>query len=129
MSLLAFQTPPAPRWPLAAQAAIALAAPIAVMSLVGLPQLGFVAGAGAFTVLFKSALPPVDRARTLPIIALLLVASGAASAVAVIGLVPARHAAFQRGTHRMLGTIVGAVLGMVTGLLHPRPASGVSRAG
>lgn len=30
---------------------------------------------------------------------------------------------------RVIDTIVGAVLGMVTGLLHPRPASGVSRAG
>src|SRR5690606_12892413 len=39
--------------------------------------------------------------------------------IAVIGLVPVRKAALQRGTHRMLGTIVGAGIYAPLALLHP----------
>ena len=41
------------------------------------------------------------------------------SAVAVIGVAAARRAAFQRGLHRMLGTVVGAGLYIALALLHP----------
>ncbi len=41
------------------------------------------------------------------------------SAVAVIGVAAARRAAFQRGLHRMLGTVVGAGLYLALALLHP----------
>lgn len=41
------------------------------------------------------------------------------SAVAVIGIAAARKAAFQRGLHRMLGTVVGAGAYALLALLHP----------
>ena len=59
---------PAPRWPLALQAGVAMAAPIALFSLLGAPEVGYRAAAGAFIVLHASALPPVERARLLPVI-------------------------------------------------------------
>jgi len=41
------------------------------------------------------------------------------SGIAVIGVVAARRAAFQRGLHRMLGTVVGAGAYALLALLHP----------
>lgn len=41
------------------------------------------------------------------------------SAVAVVGVAAARRAAFERGLHRMLGTVVGAGLYALLALLHP----------
>lgn len=41
------------------------------------------------------------------------------SAVAVVGVAAARREAFQRGVHRMLGTVVGAGLYALLALLHP----------
>jgi hypothetical protein len=41
------------------------------------------------------------------------------SGIAVIGVAAARRAAFQRGLHRMLGTIVGAGVYALLALLHP----------
>ncbi|MFS0852927.1 FUSC family protein [Microbacterium sp. 179-I 3D4 NHS] len=41
------------------------------------------------------------------------------SGVAVIGVAAVRRAAFQRGLHRMLGTVVGAGLFLLLALLHP----------
>ncbi len=41
------------------------------------------------------------------------------SAVAVVGVAAARRAAFQRGLHRMLGTVVGAGVYALLALLHP----------
>jgi hypothetical protein len=66
-----------PRWPVATQAAISITVPIAVMSLVGMPQLGFQAAAGAFTALHVSSLRPRERAKVLPFVALVLVAATA----------------------------------------------------
>jgi hypothetical protein len=58
-----------PRWQLGLQAAIGMSVPIAVMTLFGQPTLGFIAGSGAFTVLFAGSAPVVDRVRVLPFIA------------------------------------------------------------
>jgi uncharacterized membrane protein YccC len=41
------------------------------------------------------------------------------AAIAVIGVAAARRAAFQRGLHRMLGTIVGVGAYALLALLHP----------
>lgn len=41
------------------------------------------------------------------------------SAIAVIGVAAARRAAFERGLHRMLGTVVGAGVYIALSLLHP----------
>lgn len=41
------------------------------------------------------------------------------AAIAVIGVAAARRAAFQRGLHRMLGTVVGAGAYALLALLHP----------
>lgn len=94
MSLFAFAPSPGPRWPLALQAAICIAAPIAVMTLIGQAPLGYVAASGAFTVLYAGSAPVVDRARVLPVVAAALLVSaalgilGAGNAVVVsIGVV------------------------------------------
>ncbi|MFF7291531.1 FUSC family protein [Microbacterium sp. NPDC008134] len=75
MSLFAFAPSRGPRRPLALQAAIGIAAPIAVMTLAGHAPLGYVAASGAFTVLYAGSAPVVDRARVLPIVAVALLAS------------------------------------------------------
>ncbi|MCM3781166.1 FUSC family protein [Microbacterium hydrocarbonoxydans] len=84
MSLFAFAPSRGPRWPLATQAALGIAAPIAIMTLLGQPSLGYIAASGAFTVLFAGSAPTVDRARVLPFVATGLIAS-AALGVAVSG--------------------------------------------
>ncbi len=77
MSLFAFAPSRGPRWPLALQAAIGIAAPIAVSTVLGQAPLGYVAASGAFTVLYAGSAPVVDRARVLPIIAVSLLLSAA----------------------------------------------------
>lgn len=80
MSLLAFGPSRGPRWQLGVQAALGMAVPIAVMTLLGHPTLGYIAGSGAFTVLFAGTAPVVERARVLPFVATgltLCAASGA----------------------------------------------------
>ncbi|MGO1921441.1 MAG: FUSC family protein [Microbacterium sp.] len=84
MSLFAFAPSRGPRWQLGLQAAIGMAVPIAVMTLLGHPTLGYVAASGAFTVLFAGAAPVVDRARVLPIVAAGLILSGASGAFAAV---------------------------------------------
>jgi hypothetical protein len=69
VSLFAFAPSRGPRWPLALQAALGIGAPIAVMTLLGQPALGYVAASGAFTVLYLGSAPAVDRARVLPLVA------------------------------------------------------------
>lgn len=69
MSLFAFAPSRGPRWPLAMQAASGIGVPIAVMTLLGQPALGYVAASGAFTVLFVGGAAVVDRARVLPLVA------------------------------------------------------------
>lgn len=68
---------PAPRWPLALQAAAAMVAPIVVFTLLGMPELGYRAAAGAFVIIHASALPPAERARLLPLIGAGLLAAAA----------------------------------------------------
>jgi hypothetical protein len=82
VSLFAFAPSRGPRWQLGLQAAIGMAAPIAVMTLLGDPTLGYIAGSGAFTVLFAGAAPVVDRARVLPLVAAGLALSAALGALA-----------------------------------------------
>lgn len=81
MSLFAFAPSPGPRWPLATQAALGIAVPIAVMTLLGEASLGYVAASGAFTVLFAGSAAVVDRARVLPFVAAGLLASAALGAL------------------------------------------------
>ena len=69
MSLFAFAPSRGPRWPLATQAALGIAVPIAAMTLLGQASLGYIAASGAFTVLFAGSAAVVDRARILPIVA------------------------------------------------------------
>jgi hypothetical protein len=77
VSLFAFAPSRGPRWPLALQAAIGIAAPIAVSTVLGQAPLGYIAASGAFTVLYAGSAPVVDRARVLPIIAVSLLLSAA----------------------------------------------------
>nr|WP_307376096.1 FUSC family protein [Microbacterium sp. W4I20] len=69
MSLFSFAPSRGPRWPLATQAALGIAVPIAVMTLLGDASPGYIAASGAFTVLFAGSAPAVDRARVLPLVA------------------------------------------------------------
>lgn len=77
MSLFALAPKRGPRWHLATQAALGIAVPIAVMTLLGEPSFGYIAASGAFTVLFAGTAPVVERARILPFVALGLVGSAA----------------------------------------------------
>lgn len=77
MSLFALAPKRGPRWHLATQAALGIAVPIAVMTMLGQPSLGYVAASGAFTVLFAGTAPVVDRARILPFVAAGLIISAA----------------------------------------------------
>lgn len=77
MSLFALAPKRGPRWHLATQAALGIAVPIAVMTLLGEPSLGYIAASGAFTVLFAGAAPARDRARILPFVAAGLIVSAA----------------------------------------------------
>ncbi|MGF2948980.1 FUSC family protein [Microbacterium alcoholitolerans] len=73
MSLFAFAPSRGPRWQIGLQAALGIGVPIAVMTLLGQPVLGYIAASGAFTVLYATSSPVVDRARILPLIALGLI--------------------------------------------------------
>ena len=75
MSLFALAPKRGPRWHLATQAALGIAVPIAVMTLLGEPSLGYIAASGAFTVLFAGTAPVIDRAKILPFVALGLIVS------------------------------------------------------
>lgn len=81
MSLFALAPKRGPRWHLATQAALGIAVPIAVMTLLGEPSLGYIAASGAFTVLFAGTAPVIDRARILPFVALGLIISAALGVV------------------------------------------------
>ncbi|MGW9627954.1 FUSC family protein [Microbacterium sp. NPDC055521] len=68
MSLFAFGPSRGPRWQLGLQAALGIAVPVAVMTMLGQPMLGYIAASGAFTVLFAGSLPVVERAMMLPFV-------------------------------------------------------------
>lgn len=82
MSLFAFAPSRGPRWQLGLQAAVGMAMPIAVMTALGHPTLGYIAGSGAFTVLFAGAAPVVERARVLPFVAAGLIVCASLGALA-----------------------------------------------
>lgn len=80
MSLFAFGPSRGPRWQLGLQAALGIAVPIAVMTVVDQPMLGYIAASGAFTVLFAGTLPVIERARMLPFVGTALVVCAALGA-------------------------------------------------
>ncbi|MFD4960448.1 FUSC family protein [Microbacterium sp. NPDC058389] len=82
-SLFRLAPAPAPRWPIGLRAAIAMAVPIALMSLLGRPDLGFQAATGAFVALYGTHLPVIERVRVVPFVA------GALAAAAVLGALAA----------------------------------------
>ncbi|WP_062200402.1 FUSC family protein [Demequina salsinemoris] len=65
------------RWPLGLQAGFTLAAPILIATALGDPQLGFLAGTGAFAALYLAGAKHIDRARFVPVIGAMLLASAA----------------------------------------------------
>jgi uncharacterized membrane protein YccC len=68
-SLFRLAPAPAPRWAIGLRAAIAMAVPIAAMTLLGRPDLGFQAATGAFVALYGTHLPVRERARVVPFVA------------------------------------------------------------
>ncbi|GAA1469300.1 hypothetical protein GCM10017607_17680 [Microbacterium thalassium] len=76
-SLYTMRPAPGPRWPLALQAGLSVATPIAVMTFAGLPEVGYQAATGAFTALHVAQLRPGERAKVLPLVAALLIGSAA----------------------------------------------------
>ncbi len=80
--LLTFRESPV-RWPIAVGAGLAIGVPIAILTLLGQPQLGLIASTGGFTALYLSNRSRRERAVLLPIIALgLVVAAAIGAAVA-----------------------------------------------
>jgi hypothetical protein len=77
--LLTFRESPV-RWPIAVGAGLAIGVPIAILTLLGQPQLGLIASTGGFTALYLSNRSRRERAVLLPIIALGLVAAAAIGA-------------------------------------------------
>ncbi|WP_062462647.1 FUSC family protein [Demequina soli] len=61
-----------PRWPLALQAALSMALPVAIGVASGHASVGLIASSGAFACLYASDRRPLDRVRILPIVATVL---------------------------------------------------------
>jgi len=76
-SLYTLRPAPGPRWPVALQASLSVAGPIAVMTALGHPEIGYQAATGAFTALHVAQLRPGERAKVLPFIAAGLIAAAA----------------------------------------------------
>jgi hypothetical protein len=68
------------RWPIAVGAGLAIGLPIAILTLLGQPQLGLVASSGGFLALYFSNRSRRERARLLPLVGIGLIASGALGA-------------------------------------------------
>lgn len=92
-SLFTLRPAPAPRWPLALQASLAIALPISAATLVGHPEVGYQAATGAFAALYASNRAPVDRIKVVPLVgaglfvaALAGVWAGPSPALTIIGL-------------------------------------------
>jgi len=81
-SLFRLAPAPAPRWAIGLRAAVAMAVPIAVMTLLGRPDLGFQAATGAFVALYGTHLPVLERARVVPFVAGGLIVSAILGALA-----------------------------------------------
>lgn len=69
--------PPGPRHWIATRAALSMGIPLAVLTLVGRPDLGLMAGTGAFLALFVAGAAAAERARVLPVIGAALFACAA----------------------------------------------------
>lgn len=73
---------PHPRWPIATQAALAMALPVGLFTVVGQPMVGLQAAGGAFTALYLASATVRERAKALPLVGLLLLACAAAGTAA-----------------------------------------------
>ncbi|SJN11760.1 putative integral membrane protein [Leucobacter sp. 7(1)] len=67
-SLFALPAGPGPRYWIAARAALSIGIPLLVCTLLGRPDLGLQAGAGAFVALFAASAGAAERAKLLPIV-------------------------------------------------------------
>ncbi|GAA2010933.1 FUSC family protein [Microbacterium ulmi] len=92
--LVAIAPAPHARWPIGLQAAFAMAVPLLLFTLLGLPEVGLQAAGGAFTALYAAACSAKERVRVLPFVGAGLIASaalgtvaGADPVVAVVGLI------------------------------------------
>ncbi|KUF08512.1 FUSC family protein [Leucobacter sp. G161] len=73
--------PPGPRRWIATRAALSMGIPLAVLTLAGRPDLGLMAGTGAFLALFFAGAAAAERARVLPVIGAVLFACAALGAL------------------------------------------------
>jgi len=76
VSLFAFGPSRGPSWQIGLQAGASMVLPIVVMTILGNPQLGYIAGSGAFVALFGRAFPVAERARVLVFVTAGLIVSG-----------------------------------------------------
>jgi Fusaric acid resistance protein-like len=100
--LFTFRDSPVRR-PIAVAAGLAIGLPIAVLTLLGQPQLGLIASTGGFTALYFGNRPRRERAALLPFIVLGLVAAGA------IGVAEAWSTALSLVALFLL-TVVGSII-------------------
>jgi hypothetical protein len=91
------------RWPIAVAAGLAIGVPIAILTLLGQPQLGLIASTGGFTALYLSNRSRRERAVLLPIIALGLVLAAVIGAAVAWSIVLSLVALFVL-------TVLGSIL-------------------
>lgn len=84
-SLTTFGPSTGGRWPLALQAALAMAVPIVALAASGRSDIALLAATGAFTVIYGGWLRPRERARFAPVVALALFVCAAAGVLAAAG--------------------------------------------
>ena len=80
-SLVELAPGPGKRHWIALRAALSMGVPLALLTLVGRPDLGLQVSAGAFLALFFAGNPATERARALPVIGAVLLACAAAGSV------------------------------------------------
>lgn len=73
--------PAAPRTSIALRAMLSLAVPLALMTLLGHPEIGLQAAAGAFVSIYAASLGAAERAKVLPFVAVALLACAALGAL------------------------------------------------
>lgn len=76
-SLFALPAGPGPRYWIATRAALSIGVPLLALTLLGRPDLGLQAGAGAFVALFAASAGAAERAKVLPIVGGVLFVSAA----------------------------------------------------
>lgn len=79
-----FTLAPSPhtRWPVALQAGLSISLPLLVFTIAGRPDIGLLTAPGAFVAIYASSQTTRERARTLPVVAAVLLACAAAGALA-----------------------------------------------